>query len=285
MHVCCRMLSLLTPRQSDSVGGPIGSLREAKTVASYPNYDAAYLAKRLGASDPGALQHNRYDTTGQFSQAQRNKELVYLQNATKGYEAEAEECLKKEFKDWLMGVHADNVNPKVYNNDGGGAKRRDMQGTEVKDWKPTWWGPHQLTYLPGVREYLREQAVNADKNSLDLNVLAHLGPQNLEEAWAYFKHWVKARPVGPEECLNPPVVRPDNFDLPYRAGPIHMQHNTVYHPDRRFLSTRRPYLLQISPSTPSSFSPFFLDHHGCRSGILPSPCYNRVLLASRSHLC
>ena len=43
------MLSLLTPQQSEKVGGPIGSLREAKTVASYPNYDAAYLAKRLPA--------------------------------------------------------------------------------------------------------------------------------------------------------------------------------------------------------------------------------------------
>ena len=37
-----------------------------------------------------------------------------------------------------------------------------------------------------MREYLREQATRADKNSLDMNVLAHLGPQNLEEAWAYF---------------------------------------------------------------------------------------------------
>jgi hypothetical protein len=99
MHVCCRMLSLLTPRQSDSVGGPIGSLSEAKTVASYPNYDAAYLAKRLGAANPKKLQYNRYDTSEQFTTRQMNAELVYLQNATKGYEAEAEECLKKEFKD------------------------------------------------------------------------------------------------------------------------------------------------------------------------------------------
>jgi hypothetical protein len=90
------MLSLLTPRQSDQVGGPIGSLREAKKVESYPNYDAAYLAKRLGTANPTVLQYNRYDTTGQFDAAQRNKELVYLQNATKGYEAEAEELGRTE---------------------------------------------------------------------------------------------------------------------------------------------------------------------------------------------
>jgi hypothetical protein len=81
---------------------------------------------------------------------------------------------------------------------------------------------------------LREQAIRADKNSLDLNVLAHLGPQNLEEAWAYFKHWVKGRPVGPEECLNPSPLDPSNTDMPNRAGPIHMQHNTQLHPDRPY---------------------------------------------------
>jgi hypothetical protein len=227
------MLSLLTPKQSDQVGGPIGSLREAKKVESYPNYDAAYLAKRLGARNPTVLERNRYNAPA-ANFASQTDELVYLQNATKGYEAEAEECLKKEFKDWLAGKHMDNMYPQTYDNTRGGAIRRDMHGQQVDNWKPTWWGPHQLTYLPGVREYLREQAERADKNSLDLNVLAHLGPQNLEEAWAYFKHWVKARPVGPEECLNKSPVPPNNVNLPFRAGPRHMQHDTQYHPDQPY---------------------------------------------------
>ena len=194
------MLSLLTPRQSDKVGGPIGSLREAKTVASYPN-----LAKRLGAQNPRAVLTDRYDTTRAGLNGIVN-ELVYKQNAVKGYEAEAEECLKKEFKDWLESKHMDNLVPHTHDNAAGGGVRRDMHGQVVNNWVPTWWGPNQLTYLPGVREYLREQAIRADKNSLDLNVLAHLGPQNLDEAWAYFKHWVKGRPVGPEECLKPSHV-------------------------------------------------------------------------------
>ena len=224
------MLSLLTPKHSDQVGGPIGSMREAKKVESYPNYDAAYLAKRLGARNPQILERNRYNTPG-AGFGRMTDELVYLQNAIKGYEAEAEECLKKEFKDWLTGVHPDNINPQSYDNDRGGAVRRDMHGQRVDGWKPTWWGPNQLTYLPGVREYLREQAIRADKNSLDLNTLAHLGPQNVEEAWAYFKHWVKARPVGPEECLNPSPIDPNTeIELPLRAGPIHMQHDTAIHP-------------------------------------------------------
>ena len=93
MCVTHSMLSLLTPKHSDQVGGPIGSMREAKKVESYPNYDAAYLAKRLGAANPTALLTNRYDTT----RAGLNgvDELVYKQNAVKGYEAEAEEGLKR----------------------------------------------------------------------------------------------------------------------------------------------------------------------------------------------
>jgi hypothetical protein len=241
------MLSLLTPRQSDSVGGPIGSMREAKTVASYPNYDAAYLGKRLGAWNAQALEHNRYKTAGQF--ATRESEMVYLQNATKGYEAEAEECLKKEFKDWLSGVHEDNYNPKAYDNTKGGAIRRDMHGERMETWTPTWWGPHQLTYLPGVREYLREQAIVADQNSLDLNKLAHLGPQNVEEAWAYFKHWVKARPVGPEECLHPSPALPTDHIRPFRAGPTHMQHDTQYNAENPYWGGISNYGPVYAPST------------------------------------
>ena len=240
----CSMLSLLTPRQSDGVGGPIGSMREAKKVESYPNYDAAYLAKRLGAERPQALEHNRYKSANQFDSIE--KEMVYLQNATKGYEAEAEECLKKEFKDWLAGVHEDNYYPKPYDNTKGGAIRRDMSGERMDSWVPTWWGPSQLTYLPGVREYLREEAMNADKNSLDMNKLAHLGPQNVEEAWAYFKHWVKGRPVGPEECLHPsPRISMDNR-RPFRAGPTHMQHDTQYNADNPYSGS--PYW--PTPGTP-----------------------------------
>ena len=167
----------------------IGSMREAKKVESYPNYDAAYLAKRLGAANPTALLTNRYDPNGAAGFPTLVDDLVYKQNAVKGYEAEAEECLKKEFKDWLEGKHMDNLVPHTHDNAAGGGVRRDMHGQMVNNWVPTWWGPNQLTYLPGVREYLREQAIRADKNSLDLNVLAHLGPQNLHHHYPHkFRH-------------------------------------------------------------------------------------------------
>ena len=43
-----------------------------------------------------------------------------------------------------------------------------------------------------------------------MNLLAHYGPQNLNEAWMYFKHWVKRRPVN-TVCLHEPgSIDPDN---------------------------------------------------------------------------
>jgi len=53
-------------------------------------------------------------------------------------------------------------------------------------------------------------------------MLAHFGPQNLEEAWAYFKYWVKRRPVGPWIRLNQPDASA-NEEKPFeRSGPISM---------------------------------------------------------------
>ena len=138
----------------------------------------------------------------------------------KDYEAEAEECLKKEFKDWLSGRHRDNADPQPYDNAAGGMKRRDMRGELLADWHPTWWGTKQLTHLPGVREYLREDYSSQDKHSFDMNMLAQFGPSNLEEAWAYFKYWVKRRPVGPWKCL---TDQSDDKAHPFeRSGPFSM---------------------------------------------------------------
>eukprot|EP00965_Chrysotila_dentata_P009799 319684-Pleurochrysis_carterae.AAC.1 len=44
-------------------------------------------------------------------------------------------------------------------------------------------------------------SVESDKNDLQMNLLVEFGPQNLEQAWMYFKHWVKARPLTKEKTL------------------------------------------------------------------------------------
>jgi len=68
-----------------------------------------------------------------------------------------------------------------------------------------------LTHLPGVRDYLRDQKRLATEADLRMNLLAETGPQNLEQAWVYFKHWVKGRPVGPEVCMTERLDIPGEF--------------------------------------------------------------------------
>ena len=120
------MLSgLFKSRQSIDVGGPIGSMADAKSDApmANPDYTAAYLAKRLsknvdkiGPELDKAIDRYRPEDFNdgaqlEFDQAEKT---AFLLNSVKDYEAEAEECLKKEFKDWLSGRHQDNANPQKY---------------------------------------------------------------------------------------------------------------------------------------------------------------------------
>ena len=41
----------------------------------------------------------------------------------------------------------------------------------------------------------------ANTNDLKMQLLAEFGPQTLEEAWMYFKHWVKGRPLSDAVAL------------------------------------------------------------------------------------
>lgn len=222
------LTGLFKSRQSVEVGGPIGSMEDAtsKSLAN-PDYKAAYLLKRLTGYEPDPnpgldMSINRYRPQVSRPDMDQAEKTAYLMNAVKGYEAEAEESLKREFKDWLRGEHNDNNDPQPYDNSAGGLRRRDTRGETLNEWYPTWWGKKQLTHLPGVREYLREEHISADKASFDMNMLAHFGPQNLEEAWAYFKYWVKRRPVGPRIRLNEPDASA-NEEKPFeRSGPISM---------------------------------------------------------------
>ena len=62
-------------------------------------------------------------------------------------------------------------------------------------WKHTPWGNAPLTGLPGVREYLRGERERGHEHEMRLNMLAEFGPQSISDAWMYFKHWVKGRPL------------------------------------------------------------------------------------------
>ena len=212
-------------------GGKKGSVSDAREKATWPRYEAEYLKR--------ALQSDRYkyDTEGLTDEAKH----TYLDRVTAHFKEEAEECLKAEFDQWLQGLHEANdpeADHEYTNSDGKPVRRWVMRSKEAEDenggskvgqaragWKHTPWGRAQLTGLPGVRDYLRNQKETANRNDLKMQLLAEFGPQNLEEAWMYFKHWVKGRP------LSDAVALPARFTEPApgaRSDVGHMMPQRMY---------------------------------------------------------
>ena len=183
-------------------GGNVGTRAEAGVTQAWPKEEQEYLARKLNAVGNGL----------QTLPEQAAAAQIQLNAMTENYKEETDECLKREFEDWLQGKHSDNLAPTRYINAPGLPRRRQLErtdpsdpnnsqpGEDIDDWVPTWWGKTSLTHLPGVREYLREQKIRAETSELDMNLLAEFGPQNLDQAWAYFKHWVKRRPISNALC-------------------------------------------------------------------------------------
>jgi len=229
------MLWNWSARQSVKVGGGgAGTVQEAASTTTWPNYEATYLAKRLNL-DHKAAERNRYSVD---TESEAIKQLAYYNKITDNYKEDADECLKREFIDWLQGAHEDNVKQETSKNTRKAIFYKDgkVPGDTMEDWKPTWWGRHQLTHLPGVRPFLRNIRQNAAEQEFLLQQMAEFGPQNIEQSWQYFKYWVKGRQLGPEECVTPSYSHnagfaPDGdkgppYAKPYgpveRSTPIHM---------------------------------------------------------------
>jgi len=188
-------------------GGSVGTLSEAAKTTSWPRYEAEYL-KRAIQSD-----RYKYDTEGLDSV----EKGVYLDKVVADYKEEADECLKAEFEQWLQGNHEanDTAKEQLYENaEGKPVRRWVFRSPESEDvnggskvgqprvgWKHTPWGRASLTHLPGVREYLREQKQSAHDKDTQMQLLAEFGPQDLQQAFQYFKHWVKGRPMSDAVCL------------------------------------------------------------------------------------
>ena len=185
-----------------ATGGAVGTPAEAKVPGAWMDYEAKYLKQRL------ETENGRFGSNPLQGEAKG----VYLDKVSQNYKDEAEACLKKEFAEWLQGNHEANIRgalgelyAKGVNVPMTAPNRRHVYdgnvGTPKDDWVPTDWGRAQLTHLPGVRDWLRSQREHSDRAELDMNLLAEHGPQNLEQAWMYFKHWVKHRPVDVDECV------------------------------------------------------------------------------------
>lgn len=188
-------------------GGSVGTAQEASKTKAWPRYEAEYLKRAITS------EQYKYDTEG-LDDAQKS---VYLDKIVANYKAEADECLKAEFEQWLQGQHEANDTgaEQVYENaDGKPVRRWVFQSPESKDadggykvgqaragWKHTPWGRSSLVHLPGVRDYLRQQKQDAHNKDTKMQLLAEFGPQNIEQSFQYFKHWVKGRPLSDAVAL------------------------------------------------------------------------------------
>lgn len=195
-------------------GGSIGTAAEAGRTHAWPRYEAEYLKRALTS------ERYKYDTAD-LDEAQK---MVYLEQVIKNYKAEADECLKAEFEEYLQGNHIANdpQGDQVYQNvDGKPVRRWVFRSKESEDadggskvgqaragWKHTPWGRAGLTHLPGVRDYLRNQTQSAHDKDTQMQLLAEMGPQNVDEAFMYFKHWVKGRPLS--DAVSLPARFEDN---------------------------------------------------------------------------
>ena len=221
------------------LGGSRGSVAESKTTKAWPNYEAEYLRDRLQeADDQNVDEDNKYNPFPLKGEAK----AVYLDKITDHYKDEADECLQSEFKQWLQGYGPEHEGMKPYVNKIGAPVRRYTFRNEMDDdakpgdpmadgqWAPTWWQGKSLAHLPGVREYLRSDAEKAWWNDYQMNMLAEHGPQNLEQAWMYFKHWVKQRPITETNCFEHNMHqdtgpyatmgdRPAPGSMPHHIGP------------------------------------------------------------------
>ena len=202
----------------------------------------------------------------------RQKKLVYYDKISEDYKAEADENLRKEFVDWLQGQHEENelaeandvrsvypVRTRCLLAQGRPMRRavyRDggVPGQELAEaWKATYWGKKQLTHLPGVREHLREGLLSQNEAEMQMNLLAEHGPQNLEQAWMYFKHWVKGRPVSLERPL---FIQHDVFgNHPDNEGDISLGRRSDFRHQAPGGDDPPPYARPARPAAPGFGTP------------------------------
>ena len=218
-------------------GGSRGSASEASVTQAWPKLEADYLKSRIIKGD------GKWDTTD----LNGPETVAYLQEVAKNHKTEADECLKHDFKLWLQGAHplyndanrpyaGDAKRIHVYNNG------QDDVGKEMTRWRSTPWGRDQLTHLPGVRDFLRDEFERGKNEEMRMNLLAEHGPQDLMQAWQYFKHWVAERPLDEAQCINLNIETEEDYNkLPLgpgenkakigQPGAWHMKYNSTPPPE------------------------------------------------------
>ena len=129
-------------------GDNLGTPAESAIKATWPDYNAEYLKDKLRQNE---RRFNRdgleiLDANGNALASSDVMKQVYLQEAVKGYEGDAEACLKHEFDQWLQGTHSENYDAEnglpesYYNNTYGDQGPRDVTCSKVRSrlkWRMT----------------------------------------------------------------------------------------------------------------------------------------------------
>ena len=87
-------------------GGSRGTPEEAKINHAWPQYEASFIKDRLVNGG------GKYGSGAKMEVAQH----VYFDKVSEDYKSEADENLRREFNDWLQGMHETNTLTQVYPN-------------------------------------------------------------------------------------------------------------------------------------------------------------------------
>ena len=230
----------------------LGTPSEAAAPGAWPKYQDEVLLRNLKTRESALVEAR--DNNGNPTQYEASPEVrsTYLDHTARNFEKEADEALHAEFQDWLQGKHeANQPGNDLYTNEVGAPVRRhvagELVGQPMDGWHHTQWGKRQLTHLDGVRDHLRKQAIKRDEAELQMNILAEYGPSNLKEAWMYFKHWVKKRPVK----LSPASTTDYDHEIGTRSRGWNLP------PD----GDSWPNQMQVNRSGPPAPPPFNPDDH------------------------
>jgi hypothetical protein len=168
---------------------------------------------------------------GQFAQPRNDVELGEQlkvgEKLAEGLEEKLDAQLELEFKQWLTGKHPKNCAPAFERQ----AEVMDVIRDETNNYNPpfdphgsprqfahTWWRTNDLKHLPGVRDYLDVDERQLRDEKVKMSKLAYFGPQNIEEAWMYFKTFVKKLDNSPDGCSFDPLEGNDWRNYPANQG-------------------------------------------------------------------
>jgi hypothetical protein len=100
-----------------------------------------------------------------------------------------------------------------------------------------------------VRDNLRSKRIAQEQATLGLNQLAELGPQDLNQAWTYFKAWVKGMPQSESVAVAAPVVPEAGLPRP-TADPRADHHFRVHDPYEHPYGGRADGPMDVDPPEP-----------------------------------